>query len=181
MKTHFTLSFVVVALLVNSTLMAQVPSAPPEMDIFKQEVGEWDAEIKAWSGPGEPEVTKGSETNRMMGGFWTIGNFKGKMFGFDFLGHGTYTFDAEKKKYVGTWRDSLGPAVMRTTGDYDKEKKTLTMTGDALTPEGVMAPHIMTTVFNGDKKVMTMEIQQKDGSKFKMLEISYTKKSAKKE
>lgn len=184
MNKHITIALAVFAFLLCNpycnSLSAQPPSAPPEMEIFKHEVGEWDVEIKAWEGPGEPKITKGSESNRMMGDFWLIGDFKGKLFGFDFLGHGTYTYDPEKKKYIGTWMDSLGPAVMHTEGTYDKEKKTLTMVGDAMAPTGEMAPHILTSVFGDNKKTMTMEIKQKDGTKFKMLEFSYTKKTAKK-
>ena len=84
----------------QSVALMQAPTPGPEMDILKNDVGEWDVEIKVWSQPGaEPVVSKGSESTRIFGGFWTITNFEGKMMGLDFKGHGTYGYDTKKKKY----------------------------------------------------------------------------------
>ena len=173
----------IVAVVFTATTIAQemeMPKPAPEMGIFKQDAGEWECKIKAWEGPGtEAKITEGSETNRMLGGFWLITDFKGKMMGMDFQGHGTYGFDAEKKKYVGSWMDSLSPNVMHMEGSYNKESKTLTMVGDAPGPDGNTWTHIMDTVFKGDgKKVMTMHLHPKGvaDQKMKLFEMTYTRK-----
>lgn len=167
----------------NSQEQMEIPQPPKEMEVFKAEVGEWECDIKAWEGPGsEPKITKGSESNRMLGGFWLISDFKGNMMGMDFQGHGTYSYDNEKKKYVGTWRDSLSPFLMHTEGSWDKEKKTLTMVGDAPGPDGKTWTHIMDTAFKKDgKKVMTMHLhpQGAPDQKMKLFEMSYSKKETK--
>lgn len=93
-------------------VVAQMPAPGPEMDILKKDVGEWDVEIKVWAEPGaEPSVSKGSESTRMFGQYWTVTNFEGNMMGLDFKGHGTYGYHPQKKKYVGVWMDSLGPYI----------------------------------------------------------------------
>ena len=53
-----------------------------------------------------------------------------ELFGAKFQGKSLDTYDAGKKKYVGVWIDSMGTSPLLLEGTYDKEKKTLTMTGD---------------------------------------------------
>ena len=160
---------------------AQMPAPGPEMDILKKDVGEWDIEIKVWSSPdAEPTVSKGKESTRLFGGFWTITNFEGNMMGLDFKGHGTYGYDTKKKKYVGTWMDSLGPFMMHTEGTYDKETETLTLAGDNPGPDGVsIFTYTMATCYKDGNRVLTMHMQPKDSGddqKMKFFEMSYTKK-----
>ncbi|GAB5406885.1 MAG: DUF1579 domain-containing protein [Aureliella sp.] len=156
-----------------------LPKPGPEMDVLKSDVGTWDVVIKAWDGPGEPTVSKGTETNRMLGGFWLVVEFEGNMFGLDFEGRGSYSYDSEKKAYVGTWIDSLSPYKMELVGKYDKERKTLTYSGVAPGPDGEPAQQVMTTKYNDDgSHVMTL--QTKVGQQLvKVFEMHYTKKAAK--
>ena len=178
----------VLALFFATTLsldaVAQMPAPGPEIDILKKDVGEWDVEIKAWAQPGaKPAISKGSESTRLFGGFWTITNFEGNMMGLDFKGHGTYGYDTKKKKYVGTWMDSLGPYMMHTEGDYDEETKTITMVGDSPAPDGVSTiTNTISTCYKDGKRVMTLHMQPKgsaEDQKVKLFEMTYTKKETK--
>lgn len=156
----------------------QLPKPGPEFDVFKPEIGTWDVEIKTWAGPGEPTVSKGKETNRMLGGFWMLADFQGNMMGLDFKGHGLYSYDAEKKRYVGTWVDSLSPTKMEMIGKYDKDNKTMTYEGMAPGADGKPAKHILETKHKNDgTRVMTMHVQAGE-SKMKVFEMSYTKAKA---
>ena len=138
----------------------ELPKPGPEFDAFKPDVGSWDVEIKTWAGPGQPTVTKGKETNRMLGGFWLLSDFQGNMMGLDFRGHGVYSYDAEKKQYFGTWVDSLSPNKMDMTGSHDKANNTMTYTGMAPGPDGKPAKHILKTKYKDDgTRVMTMHIR----------------------
>jgi len=185
MKANFakviTLPLIFALAALQSEAKAQMPPPGPEMDVLKKDVGEWDVEIKIWAAPGaEPTVSKGSESTRMFGGYWTISDFEGNMMGLDFKGHGNYGYDTKKKKYVGTWMDSLGPYMMLTEGDYDKETQTLTMVGDSPGPDGVtMATYTMATCYKDAGRVMTMHVQPKgsgEDKKMKFFEMTYTKK-----
>lgn len=152
-----------------------LPKPEPEFDVFASDIGTWDVEIHTSQGPGEATVSKGTETNRMLGGFWLLSDFQGKMMGLDFQGHGIYSYDAEKKQYVGTWVDSLSPSKMDMVGKYDKTNKTMTYQGIAPGADGKPAKHVMTTNYHDDEnRLMTMHMQTgKD--MIKVFEMKYTK------
>ena len=159
----------------RATAQGPMPQPGPEHEILKKDVGTWDVEIKTWAGPGEPTVTKGKETNRMMGGFWLIANFEGNMMGVDFQGHGVYGYDAEKKTYVGQWFDSFGSPAMAMTGEWDKETRTMTYEGMAKGMDGKPAKHILASTYNDDgTRVLTMHIQSGQEMQ-KFFEMKYTK------
>lgn len=180
----FPLTLILAIAALQSDAKAQMAAPAPEIDLLKKDVGEWDVEIKAWSSPdGEPTVTKGTESTRMFGGYWTVTNFDGNMMGMDFKGHGTYGYDTKKKKYVGTWIDSLGPYMMQMVGDFDTETNTLTMVGDSPGPDGTtMFTYTMTNCYKDNGRVSTMHMQPKgtgDDQKMKLFEMTYTKTETK--
>ena len=186
LKTELTFNVVFSLLLAVSFFsqaMAQegMPPPGPEYDLLKKDVGKWDCVIKTWEQPGaKPSATKGSETGYMFdGGYWLMTSFEGKMMGLDFKGHGTYGYDAKKKKYVGTWIDSLGPYMMHVEGEYDKETETLNMVGDSPGPDGeTMFTYTMSTCYKDNNRVMTMYMQPKgsgEDQKMKFFEITYSK------
>ena len=164
-----------------TTLVAQetkLPKPGPEFDILKADVGTWDVEIRTWAGPGEPMVSKGKETNRMLGGFWLIVDFEGNMMGLDFKGHGVYSYDVKKKHYIGTWVDSMSSNKIDMVGRHDKDKKTVTYEGMAPGMDGQPAKHVLTTKYNDDgTRVMTMHIQAGEDM-VKFFEMTYTKAKA---
>src|SRR5262249_52422264 len=99
-----------------STARAQEGGGPPlpkptaEHKVLAQEAGAWDGTIKMFmAGPdAPPSVSKGVETNTLgLGGFWMLSEFKGEFGGMPFEGRGTFGYDPVKKKYVGTWIDSM--------------------------------------------------------------------------
>jgi hypothetical protein len=107
---------------------AQEPAKPgPEHDVLKKLVGTWDLTMKF----GGME-SKGTVTYKMdLGGLWLVGSLESEMAGMKFQGRGMDTYDAGKKKYVSVWFDSMSTQPMLMEGTYDKEKKSMTMTGDA--------------------------------------------------
>ena len=160
---------------------AQMEHPGPEMEVLKKDVGEWECEIKTWPAPGaEPTVSKGAESNRMLGGHWLVVNFSGEMMGMKFQGHGNYGYDKKNQKYIGTWIDSMGPLMMHTEGTYEKETETLTMVGDSLGPDGAsMYTYTMSTSYKDGGRVMTMYMQPQgsgEDKKLKFFEITYNKK-----
>lgn len=175
------LNFIALLFCVTTTTFAQegampeMPKPGPEHEHFKQEIGSWDVEIKAWMGPGDPTVTKGKETNRMLGGFWLVADFEGNMFGSDFEGHGIYGYDQEKKQYVGQWYDSLGSKPMAMVGTKDEAAKKMTYEGMAMGMDGKPAKHILTTHYHDDgTRTMTMHVKSGESTQ-KMFEMKYSK------
>src|SRR5947207_14762494 len=105
--------------------------------------GNWNYTIKFWMNPdpnAKPEESKGTAVRKsIMDGRYVIMDVTGKMEmpGPDgkkkemtFKGQGTEGYDNVKKKFVGTWIDSMGTGVMMSEGDYDPATKTFTYTGE---------------------------------------------------
>lgn len=161
--------------LMQCNAVAQVPTAGPEYDVLKKDVGEWDVEITNFAS-GTPVVTQGTESNWMLGDFWLITDFEGKMMGLDFKGHGSTGYDPEAKQYVGTWVDSLGPGMMHMKGEYDADTQKLTLVGMAPGMDGNPAKHRLTTVYKDGSRVMTMYITLQGGEESKFMQLAYTKK-----
>ena len=75
--------------------------------------------------PGKPAIkSKGTESTRTLGGFWAVSEYKGDFMGTPFAGVMTVGYDAEKKKYVGTWVCSMCDRLSKYEGSVDG--KTLT-------------------------------------------------------
>jgi hypothetical protein len=107
--------------------MPPMPKPGPEHEVLKTEAGTWDATIEMET-PGGPMTSKGVETNRMgCGGLCLISDFTGEfMPGIAFEGHGVTVYDAAKKKYVGSWTDSMSSSISMGESTYDAATKTST-------------------------------------------------------
>jgi hypothetical protein len=125
--------------------MPPMPKPGPEHALFKEDEGTWDATVEMFM-PGAPPMTsKGVETNTIgCGGLCLISDFKGDMMGATFHGHGTVTYDPAKKKYVGSWTDSMSTGLAVTEATHDPAKRTVTgwfegpdMTGKVTKTRGV--------------------------------------------
>ena len=153
----------------------------PEHQILAADAGTWDATIKSFMGgpDSDPVVSKGVETNEvLMGGLWVLSRFEGSFGPGKFEGRGQFGYDPIKKKYVGTWIDSLSPNLSVLEGEYDPKTKTMTYKGEGVAPEGVKYTQRMVTTTKDDgSRVFTLYMkvgEAKDEAKF--MEITYTKR-----
>ena len=119
----------IVALLpvVAAAQEAQGPKPGPEHARLAKDEGVWDATVEMMFGPpGSPATTaKGTETNRMLGGLWLVSDFESEMGGQPFHGRGVLGFDPARKRYVGTWVDSMTTSLATLEGSYDAKTRTL--------------------------------------------------------
>ena len=127
------ISFVAAASLISlqTTLFAQEPEFPApvkEHQWLQQFVGEWETHSEATMGPDQqPLKCEGSMTTRMLGGFWVINEIKGDMAGTTMSGLQTIGYDPDRKKYVGTWVDSMMNYLWKYEGTVDKSGKKITL------------------------------------------------------
>ncbi len=160
-----------------------VPKPTPEHKLLAHGVGTWDATIKSWmQGPGsEPSVSKGVEIVKLMpGGLWLVSEFHGKFGDMDFHGQGQSGYDPLKKKYIGTWIDSMETTIMIMEGDFDPKSSTLTMYSKGVDPAGKPYDAKMVEVHKDkDTRVFTMSMKSDEtkGENLKIMEISYVKRS----
>jgi len=163
----------------------QAPPAPPkpgpQHDVLKMDVGTWDAVVESAGAPGEKTTTtKGVEVNTLgCGGLCLITDFKGEaMPGVPFQGHGVTTWDAAKKKYVGSWTDSMSQGMMigETTWDAAGKKMSGSMEGPDMTGKVTKMRSVIQYGADGTR-VMTAYIPLPDGKEVQAMKISYKRRS----
>jgi hypothetical protein len=138
--------------------MPPMPQPGPEHAFLKNDVGVWNAEVETFMAPGTPPaVSKGTETVTMMGGFWQLSEFHSDMMGQPFEGRGATGYDPAKKKYVGTWVDTMTPGYYTMEGTYDPATKTMTSTMEGPDVSGQVGKTKQTTEWkDADTRVFTM-------------------------
>jgi hypothetical protein len=155
--------------------MPPMPKPGPEHEILKSDVGTWDAKVETMS-PNGAMTSSGVETTRLgCGGLCTITDFKGEMMpGMTFEGHGTGVFDSRKKKYVGTWTDSMSQGLMISEGTWDPATKTMTSTMEGPDMTGAMVKY-KSVVEHKDPNTRVFTMYNPDGAVG--MRITYTRKN----
>jgi hypothetical protein len=173
---------VAAALVVAAQLTAQAQFTPPkpgpEHKVLESLTGTWTAKAKMWLEPGkEPATSEGKMTNKwIMGGLFLEQAFDGKFMNMPFKGLGVTGYDSAKKKYVGTWIDSMGGGIMVMEGTYDEKTKTLTTFSDEIDPQGKKSKFRSSVkILSADHHVQEMFNTPEGGKEMKMMEIDYTK------
>lgn len=141
--------------------------------------GTWNTKVTMWMQPGAPpQVSTGTSTNKwVLGGRWMQETFDGTFMGKPFHGVGYTGYDNVKEQYVGTWMDTASTAVMTSMGKAEDDK-TYSFTSTIDDPLTKKPMDMKTKVTVTDKNHHTMEMwgPAPDGTQFKMMEITYTRK-----
>jgi hypothetical protein len=160
-----------------------VPKPTAEHKILAADEGTWDATVKAYpNGPdSQPQISKGVEINTVIsGGLWLVSTFRSDFGGMPFEGRGQFGYDPAQKKYVGTWIDSMSPALSVLEGSYDAKTKTLTYTGDGVCPidgSKVAQRMVSTTKADGSREfTLYLNGTPTGGKEAKVMQILYTKR-----
>jgi uncharacterized protein DUF1579 len=176
------LSSLACSLMLSSAAAAQdmppMPKPGPEHELLKMETGTWDAVIEM-SPPGAPVMTsKGTEVVTLgCGGLCMITKFDSDMGGMPFQGNGLTTYDPSKKKYVGSWTDSMSAGLLTTEGSYDAATKTMTTIMQGPDPTGAVQTLKSTSSYpDADHRTMTMFMKAPDGSEVPGMKITYTRR-----
>jgi hypothetical protein len=162
MKLPLILSLAVLLLSGPALLPAQeipkMPAPVKEHEWLKQLEGEWESEYEAFMpGATDPMKGKGTESAKMMGGFWLIGNGTGEMMGMTMKSILTLGYDPGKKKYIGTWVDSMTSHLWNYEGTVDSTGKILTLEteGPCMMKPGTTKFREVTEIKDKDNKTFT--------------------------
>jgi hypothetical protein len=157
-----------------------MPKPGPEHKVLEMDAGTWDATVEMSMAPGTPpSVSQGTEVNTVgCGGLCLITDFKSVMAGSPFHGHGTATWDPAKKKYVGTWTDSMSAGISISESTYDPATNTATgwMEGPDMTGKMVKSKSVV-EYKDPNTRVFTMFTTGPDGKEVPSLKISYKRKN----
>ncbi len=108
--------------------MPQMPQPTKEHQWLKKFVGQWTVKHQGQMGPDQPPMEmQGSIESRDLGGFWVINELKSEMPGMSVTGVQTIGYNRQKKKYVGTWVDSMTDFIWHYEGTVDESGMTLTL------------------------------------------------------
>ncbi len=156
---------------------AKPPTPTKEHEWLKQLAGEWDTVGEMVMGPGQPPVRcKGTETTRVLGGFWVVGEHKGEFMGTPVTGLMTVGYDPEKKKYVGTWVCSMCDRLFRYEGTVTGNVLTLETEGpDPATGKLVRLRDVL-EVKDKDHRVLTSLALGEDGKWVPFMTMTATRK-----
>ena len=151
----------------------------PEHLQLKKCTGTWDCLVRMSMAPGAPMMeSKGTSTERMLGDFVLIQDFKGDMMGMPFSGIGMVGYDSFDKKYWSTWADSMSSQLMVSEGKSDEKSHVVNFTGECKDPAtGKPMKTRMTLEHKDDNnRVFTMYMPGPDGKEFKCMSIDYTRR-----
>jgi Protein of unknown function (DUF1579) len=143
-------------------------------------IGSWNVQSTMWEKPGEPPQ-KGAglaEASWVLGGRFVKEEFQGDFGGMKFQGLGYTGYDNYKKKYIGSWMDTMGTMMMTSIGTVDASGKVFTSTShmdDVMTGKP-MTVRMVTRIVDNNKRVMEMFGPDPSGKEFKMMEIVYLRK-----
>src|SRR3954447_12944986 len=142
--------------------------------------GSWNAEVKMWMAPGAPPAGGNgvSENTWALDGRWLEQHFNGTFMGMPFTGVGYTGYDNIKKKYVGSWMDSMTTSMMISSGKAEADGKSFTFSSTMDDPmTGKTSPvKEKLTVVDDDHHTLEMWGAAPDGKMFKMMEIAYSRK-----
>ena len=153
------------------------PGAPHK--VLASMAGSWTTKIKSWMEPNKPPMeSKGTcEQKMILGGRFLQQEFTGDMMGSAFTGIGATGYDNHTKKYVSTWMDSMGTAILFFEGTAGADGKTITQESHYDDPiKGPMKWRSVTRIVDNNTHVFEMYSADKSGKEEKMMEMTYTRK-----
>ena len=166
------LALVVAATAVRAQQTFEFPKPQKEHEWLNQFIGEWESESECTPVPGQPAVKgKSTEKIRSLGGFWIVSESDAEMMGQKMNIVMTIGYSPEKKKYIGTWTDSMLPHMWQYEGSVDATGKILTLEADgpSMLKPGTTAKYRDVTEFKSkDERVFTSSVQNEKGEWVKM-------------
>ena len=146
-----------------------MPAPTEHHATLQKTVGVWEGTI-TMTIPGMEMTSAAKETVRANGPFWVVSDFESDLGGQPYQGHGCHGYDPDKKKFVGTWIDSMGSFLSIMEGEMTDEG-VLVMHWDAPDMMGKIAPHrfeqvmkegaYTSTFYTSDVKTMVIDMKHK--------------------
>ena len=145
---------------------------------LQQMLGDWTMEGECDLGPDQPaSQTTGTEHVRDLGELWVVCEGHGEM-----PGGGmaemlmTLGYDADKKKFVGSWAGSMMTGMFFYEGQLDAAKKVLALDteGPSFTGDGTTAKYQdVITINSKDERTLHSQTLQADGSWKRFMTATY--------
>lgn len=159
---------------------AKAGTPGPQHQALAGTAGTYDVKMKNWMEPGAPpsEDTGTAERKMALDGRVLVEHFNGAMMGQPFAGHGMTGYNNVTGKYWSTWNDSMSTGLFVSEGTCDA-KNACTFKGSTVNPITKKPTTMrMTSRWTSPTvEVFEMYGPDKKGKEYKMMELTYTKKS----
>lgn len=168
MKRRLALLVLTVLLAQGAALRAEEPAAEKvsqEHRWLQKFVGEWESSAKAPAVGDQPAVEcRGTMTSSTLGDLWVVNRIEADVMGTTMSGIQTIGYDPAKKKYVGTWVDSIINHLWHYEGTVDEAGTTLTLEaeGPNFTSPGKTAKFRDAYQFVSNDKIIATSSMQSD-------------------
>ena len=144
-------------------------------------VGEWVYETDRPADPDQPPAKhEGTERVRSLGGLWFLAEGEGQMPGGDpALMLMTLGYDAQRKRFVGTWIGSMMTHLWIYDGELDSADRVLTLNseGPSMAGDGKMAKYRDVIEFTSENhRTLTAHVLGADGKWQPFMKLNYRRK-----
>jgi len=164
----------------NGSGPCEGPVPEKEHEWLQQFAGEWDSETEIFMEPGAPPMKfKGSELARMLGDFWLVSEASNEMPGNPYTSRLTLGYCPGKKKYIGSWIDSMSSTFWLYEGDVDATGKALTLYSEGRCPgepDKLSKVKEVTEFKSPDHRVSTSYAMEGDGKWTACVVVNYYRK-----
>lgn len=136
----------------------------PEHAVLARRVGSWDVTVQSWRAPdAAPRESKGtSQWRALLGERFFEERFEIVTPDGTYSAIGVAGFDKIRRRYVSTWIDNEGTAILHSTGTADTAGKVLTFASDTPDPVRSEVRQIRTVETEIDANTWTMEAYRTD-------------------
>lgn len=167
----------------GQTTAQEVPKPAPatkESEWLKPFVGEWDVEMESVAFPGSPAMKcKGTFSARAIGNQWVVADSVANPAGIKVVAVLTVGYDPAKKKYVGSWVDSMQTNMWIYEGTVSEDGKTISLLADGpgFADPAKTAKYKDAWEFKSkDHIVLTASVQGDDGKWTSFMTSNYKRK-----
>jgi Protein of unknown function (DUF1579) len=163
------------------SMMAAVEKAGQPAEEHKQllkMVGKWNLAFKSWMDPKAPPMdsTGTAESKAILGDRFVQTTVTSTFMGKPFSGVAINGYDKAKKKFVGTWMDSMSTGISVVEGTADASGKVITSQMKGTDPvTGKETRMRIVGRWESDDKLVEEFHEKKGGKEVKMMEITYTR------
>jgi hypothetical protein len=155
-------------------------SPGPEHAVLARRVGSWEVTVRSWSAPGAtPRESKGtSQWRALLGGRFFEERFEIPSPDGGYSAIGVAGFDKIRKRYVSTWIDDSGTAILHSIGGADPTGRVLTFASDYPDPVHGAVTTIRTVETEVDERTWTMEAYRPDaaGKEYRSAVFTYRRR-----
>jgi hypothetical protein len=185
MKRHAAPIIAAILLLLSGTSIAcaqdELLKPTKEHDLLRKFAGEWQITKMMVPMPGDDPTLpcEGTESAKMVGGFWLVAQTEAKYADKPFQCSVTIGYDEKTKKYTGTYVDSKDSTLWQYVGEVDAKGKKLTAEGEGPSPHEPTKKakfRVALELEGDDRKVYSSYYQDENGRWWPRMTVEYQRK-----